>query len=149
MNDDFEWPVANPFIEARDVVAGDIDAFKHVNNLRYIEWAMDVAWRHSHALGLSFTDYQRLGVGCVIQRHSFEYLAPALIDERIAIATWIGANDGRVRLTRNYDIRHSKTGAPLFRGETHFVCISLETGKPTRMPQDFVEAYRPAEKIRE
>ena len=137
------WSVTSPFVDQRTVVAGDIDAFHHVNNIRYIDWALDVAWKHSAALGLTFTDYKRLGVGCVVRSHEFEYKAPAQVDDKIAIATWISENDNRVRLTRSYELRHAVSDKLLFQGRTFFVCMDIETGKPVRMPKEFVEAYKP------
>lgn len=136
------WPVATPFIQQRTVVAGDIDEFGHVNNVSYISWAMEAAWAHSDSLGLSFADYQRIGVGCVVWRHEFDYLAPALKGEDIQIATWIAEIDNRIRLTRAFEMRRRRDGAVLFRGRTLFVTIDMATGKPARMPKEFIEGYR-------
>lgn len=137
------WPVLNPFLERRVVGAGDVDGFGHVNNVRYIAWANDIAWAHSEALGLSFADYQRIGMGCVVWRHEFDYLAPARQGEAVDLATWIAENDGRVRLTRAYEMRRAADHAILFRGRTKFVTIDMKTGRPARMPKEFVETYRP------
>lgn len=138
------WPVADPFVERRLVTADDIDGFGHVNNVRYVSWANDIAWRHSEALGLSFADYERIGIGCVVWRHEFDYVAPALPGEAIDVATWIAGNDGRVRLTRAYEMRRAEDGKVLFRGRTRFVSIDMKLGRPARMPKEFIEAYRPA-----
>jgi acyl-CoA thioester hydrolase len=137
------WPVANPYVIRRTAGAGDIDAFNHVNNARYVDWASEIAWAHSGALGLSMEDYKRIGVGCVVWRHEFDYVAPVLKGDEIDVATWIAENDHRVRLTRAYEMRNAKTGAVVFRGRTKFVCIDMRTGKPSRMPKEFIEAYRP------
>lgn len=137
------WPVADPFVQRRLAGPEDIDEFGHVNNVRYVAWALDVAWAHSEALGFSFADYQRFGVGCVVQRHEFDYLAPVLEGEGVDIATWIAENDGRVRMTRGYEMRRAADGALLFRGRTKFVTIDMATGKPARMPAEFVAGYRP------
>ncbi len=139
-----QWPVASPFVICRTAAAGDIDAFKHVNNARYIDWANEIAWAHSEALGLSMEDYRRIGVGCVVWRHEFDYVAPVVLGDEIDVATWIAENDNRVRLVRAYEMRNAKTGAVVFKGCTKFVCIDMARGKPTRMPKKFVEAYRPA-----
>ena len=139
------WPVANPYVERRVVSAGDIDGFGHVNNVRYIDWANEIAWAHSAALGLAFEDYERIGVGCVVWRHEFDYVAPALKDEAVDIATWIAESDGRVRLTRAYEFRRASDDRVLFRGRTKFVTIDMKSGKPARMPKEFIEAYQPTE----
>ncbi len=139
------WPVSDPFVQSRTVVNGDIDAFGHVNNVRYVAWAMDIAWAHTNALGLSFSDYERLGVGCVVWRHEFDYLASARAGEKIDVATWIAKNDGRVRLVRAFEMRRPADKRVLFRGQTVFVSIDMKSGKPARMPEEFISGYVPTE----
>lgn len=139
------WPVAAPFTQRRTAGAADIDGFNHVNNARYIDWANEIAWTHSDALGLSMADYRRLGVGCVVWRHKFDYVAPVVLGDAIDVATWIAENDNRVRLTRAYEMRNAATGRVVFRGRTVFVSIDMKTGKPARMPPAFIAAYKPAE----
>jgi acyl-CoA thioester hydrolase len=139
------WAVANPYVERRCVGADDIDAFGHVNNVRYVAWANDIAWAHSESLGLSFADYKRIGAGCVVWRHEFDYLAPTIEGDAVEVATWIAENDGRLRLVRAYEFRNAGDGKPLFRGRTIFVAIDMKTGKPVRMPKEFAETYRPTE----
>ncbi len=140
---DSAWPVASPFVTRRIAGPGDIDAFNHVNNARYIDWANEIAWAHTNALGLSMEDYRRIGVGCVVWRHEFDYLAPVLLGDEIDVATWIAENDNRVRLVRAYEMRNAATGKVVFRGSTKFVCVDMVTGKPARMPPDFIAAYKP------
>lgn len=137
------WPVPSPFIIRKVAGLADIDAFHHVNNARYIDWANEIAWAHSDALGLSMDDYLRIGTGCVVWRHEFDYLAPVHLGDEIEIATWIAENDNRLRLVRAYEMRHASTGKIVFRGRTKFVCIDMKTGKPARMPPEFIAAYAP------
>ncbi len=143
---DFHWPVVDPFVRSLTVAADDIDEFGHANNVRYVAWAMDIAWAHSKAVGLDFAAYRRIGAGVVVHRHDFQYLKPALVGEEIAAATWIAANDGRVRIERAYEFRRAADGVVLFRGSSHMVCIELAGGRPTRMPPEFVSAYAPSPK---
>ena len=136
------WPVRTPFVIRKIAGAGDIDAFNHVNNARYIDWANEIAWAHSDALGLTMEDYKRIGVGCVVWRHEFDYVAPVVEGDQIEIATWIAENDNRLRLVRAYEMRNAETGAVVFRGRTKFVSIDMKTGKPARMPKEFIDAYK-------
>ncbi len=144
MSDVKPWPVADPFVQRRVVAAEDLDEFRHVNNVRYIDWAMEAAWAHSNALGLTFAAYERIGIGCVVWRHEFDYLAPARGGDEVAVATWFSANDNRVRLTRSFEIRLFPDGDTLFNGRTLFVTIDMKSGKPARMPKEFIEAYKVA-----
>jgi len=136
-------PFRSAFIIRKVAGPSDIDAFNHVNNARYIDWANEIAWAHSEALGLSMEDYKQIGVGCVVWRHEFDYVAPVALGDEVEIATWITENDHRVRLVRAYEMRNAKTGAVVFKGRTKFVTIDMSTGKPARMPKEFIEAYRP------
>ncbi|MEM9170363.1 MAG: thioesterase family protein [Pseudomonadota bacterium] len=140
------WPVAAPFVVERVAGPDDIDAFDHVNNLVYPAWALDAAWAHSAALGVTMATYRDLGAGFVVQRHDFTYAAPVLLGERVQVATWIADTDARVRLRRAYAFRKAD-GAICFRGETLFVCVDMRTGKPTRMPPPLRDAYRAAAPI--
>jgi acyl-CoA thioester hydrolase len=45
---------------------------------------------------------------------------------------------------RAYQILRPKDGRTVLRGRTHWVCVDLKTGKPRRMPHEFVEGYKPA-----
>ena len=142
MSDKNSWPVVAPFVQSRTVTEDDLDDFGHVNNVRYIDWAMDIAWAHSDALGLPFQEYERIGVGCVVWRHEFDYLASAREGDVVDIATWIAESDNRVRLVRAFEMRRNNN--ILFRGRTKFVTIDMATGKPARMPKEFIAAYEPA-----
>lgn len=136
-----DWPVANPFVLRRAAGAADIDGYGHVNNLRYIEWALEIAWAHSAALGFPFEEFERLGAGFVVWRHEFDYAAPAFDGDEIAIATWIAENDGRLRLTRAFEMRRLADAKVIFRGRTKFITIDMATGRPQRMPQVYADAY--------
>lgn len=136
------WPVAAPHVERRVVTNEDIDVFGHVNNVRYVAWAMEAGWSHSIALGLDFAAYERIGVGCVVWRHEFDYLAPALPGDEVLIATWIAENDNRVRLVRAFEFRDAPSGKSLFRGRTAFVSIDMASGRPARMPKEFIDGYK-------
>ncbi len=137
------WPVAAPFVERRTAGDGDIDEFGHVNNVRYVAWALEVAWAHSQSLGLGFDDYRRLGVGCVVWRHEFDYVAPVIVGQSVDVGTWIAENDGRARMLRAFEMRDAKSGRTVLRGQTRFVTVDMTSGRPVRMPPEFVSAYAP------
>jgi acyl-CoA thioester hydrolase len=138
------WDAATPFTQAVTVQAADIDEFGHTNNVVYLSWLEKVAWAHSQSLGLGMDDYRHLGAGCVARKHELEYLAPTFAGEELLAGTWIHENDGRLSMWRAYQIVRPRDGRTVLRGRTHWVCVDLKTGKPRRMPPEFVAAYRPA-----
>ena len=134
------WDSPAPHVIAIDVTSAHIDLMQHVNNVHYLQWLENVAWDHSVALGMRPEDYTRLGHGMVVRRHELDYIAPALLGDRVLLATWIVGLD-RLSLHRRYQFVREADGATLFRGATHFVCVEIASGKVRRMPHEFAEVY--------
>lgn len=138
------WEVAAPFVERVAVGPEHLDRFGHTNNVVYLSWLEKVAWAHSVSLGLGFDAYERLGAGCVARRHELDYLAPTFAGDELLLGTWVHENDGRLSMWRAYQIVRAGDGRTVLRGRTHWVCVDLGSGRPRRMPPEFVAAYRPA-----
>jgi acyl-CoA thioester hydrolase len=134
------WDAPRPHVLPVDVTEAHIDLMRHVNNVHYLQWLENVAWDHSVELDMRQDDYTRLGHGMVVRRHELDYVAPALLGDRVLLATWIVALD-RLSLHRRYQFVRESDGATLFRGATHFVCVEIASGKVRRMPAAFTEAY--------
>ena len=134
------WDAPSPHVLAIAVEDAHIDVMRHVNNVYYLQWLEDVAWDHSIALGMAPDDYTRLGHGMVVRRHELDYIAPALLGDRVLLATWIVSLD-RISLHRRYQFVRESDGTTLFRGATHFVCVEIESGRVRRMPAEFSEVY--------
>lgn len=140
-----DWGVRAPHVVEFTIGAEHIDHMAHVNNAVYLTFMEDTAWSHTRSLGLSWQDYQRLDAGCVVRRHELEYLAAAYEGERVQVGTWITGNDHRLLLWRGYQIRRPADGETLLRAHSEFVCVRLSTGRPRRMPPEFIKAYVPLE----
>lgn len=138
------WDVLAPFVQPVVVQPADIDEFGHTNNVVYLSWLERVAWAHSVHLGLGMDAYRRIGCGCVARKHELEYLAATFAGEELLLGTWVHENDERISMWRGYQILRPKDGRTVMRARTHWVCVDLKSGKPRRMPQEFVQAYRPA-----
>ncbi|WP_431024470.1 acyl-CoA thioesterase [Halomonas sp. H5] len=135
------WDLTGPFILELEVEAAAIDEYGHVNNAEYLRWIEKVSWAHSASLGLTLEDYRALDRGMAVHRHEIDYLAPAFEGERLALATWIVASDGRLTLTRRFQLRRPADDRTLLRARTRFACIELSSGRPRRLPTAFRERY--------
>ena len=101
-----------------------------------------IAWSHSAALGLSLEDYRRLDRAMAIHRAEYDYIKPALLADTLTLATWLTASDGKLNMTRQFQLlRGSET---LMRGQWRLVCIEMSSGRARRMPEAFLQAYEPA-----
>jgi acyl-CoA thioester hydrolase len=135
------WDLANPFVIDIDVVAEDIDGLGHANNAVYVSWLERCAWRHSQYLGLDLAEYRRLDRAMAVLRHEIDYLASAYEGQALQMATWIVESDQRLKMDRRFQLLRPEDGVTLLRAKTTFVCIELSSGKPKRMPAEFVEGY--------
>ncbi|RZU44983.1 acyl-CoA thioester hydrolase [Fluviicoccus keumensis] len=145
MSAELVWKVSSPHMIDIQVRPEHQDEYRHTNNVAYLQWLEQAAWSHSNALGLDIAAYYRLGVGCVVRKHELEYLLPTHTGDDLKVGTWISANDGKLSTTREYQVIRVRDGKTVLTGKTHFITVDMASGKPKRMPREFVEAYRPAQ----
>jgi acyl-CoA thioester hydrolase len=137
------WDYPNPFTLPRVPLAADIDGLNHTNNAVYVRWCEQVGWAHSEALGLGLADYRRLDRAMAIRRGEYDYLLPTFEGEELTLATWLVAGDGKLAMERRFQLIRNSDGATVLRGRWDLVCIELASGRPRRMPQEFLDAYMP------
>lgn len=137
----FQWDFADPFTLRLIVAADEIDDYQHVNNAAYVRWLDRAAWAHSTALGISIEDCKRMDRGMAVLRSQLEYLAPAFLNDAIAVATWITQSDGKLRVSRRFQVMAERTGKTLLRASLEYVCLVLSSGRPSRMPREFTQRY--------
>lgn len=135
------WDLPAPFVIDITVSAEDIDGLGHANNAVYVSWLERCAWRHSQRLGLDLAEYRRLDRAMAVVRHEIDYLAAAYEGEELQMGTWIVASDHKLRMDRQFQLVRPADGVTLLRARTTFVCIELSSGKPRRMPVEFVDGY--------
>jgi len=135
------WDRPAPFCTNIQVESAHIDSLGHVNNVVYVSWLEHCAWRHSNSLGIRLDDYHQLDRAMVVVRHELDYLASALPNDQLVMATWVVDCDLRLKLQRQFQLIRPSDGRTLLRAKTYFACIELSSGKPKRMPTPFAQAY--------
>jgi len=138
------WDHPRPFTLQSEVKPADIDGLNHTNNTVYVKWCEQVAWAHSVALGLDLDSYRALDRAMAITHAEYNYLRASHQGQEILLATWIVEWDRKLSMKRHFQIVRVEDGVTLLRGCVQFVCIQLSTGRPRRMPQEFVLGYGPA-----
>lgn len=119
----------------------DIDELGHVSNIVYVRWIQDAATGHSSAVGFHHAAYVALGVVFVVHKHVIEYRAPAYAGDRITATTFIeswsaATSERHTRLVRDAD------GKELARAITTWAMISIDGGRPRRIPPQILDAFR-------
>jgi acyl-CoA thioester hydrolase len=135
------WDFPTAHIVELAVQPQDIDAYGHVNNSVYLTWLDQAAWSHSAALGVPLAQCLISRRGMAAQRIEIDYLRAAMAGDAVQVATWIERSDGRLRVGRRFQLRRVKDGETLARAKVEYVCINLDTGRATRMPPQFSQAY--------
>lgn len=143
------WDHPEPHTLETVVQAADIDGLNHTNNTVYVKWCERVAWSHSVALGLDLDCYRALDRAMVITHSEFEYLAASREGDTVVAGTWIIDWDGRLTMRRRFQVVRVDDGVTLLRGGMRFACVELASGKPRRMPREFLEGYGPAVRARQ
>ncbi len=141
---EFNWDFQAPFTLQKTVIADDIDIMGHTNNVVYLKWLEEVAWSHTNALGLGWALNTKLNRGMVARRHEIDYLAATYEGDELILATWIIGNDGKTGVYRAYQVVRVSDKKTVLRGRTRWVCVDIQSGKPKRMPVEFVEGYQVA-----
>ena len=138
------WDYPAPFTLETEVQSEDIDGLDHTNNTVYVKWCEQVAWAHSDALGLDLDTYRQLDRAMAITRAEYDYLQASRLGDRIAVGTWIVSWDERLTMQRRFQVKRVADGVTLLRGSMRFACIELSTGRPRRLPPEFIRGYGPA-----
>jgi acyl-CoA thioester hydrolase len=130
-----------PYLLRHRVLPREIDEYRHVNNAVYLRWLDTIAWQHSAALGLSLDRCLELRRGMAVRHTRVDYLQAAVEDDTLSIGTWIVASDGRLRCRRRFEVLRESDGLRLLEAEIDYVCLNLDTGRPSRFPPQFARCY--------
>ena len=141
------WDLPAPFVYPVSAIASDIDAYGHVNNSVYLRWLDHTSWAHSAALGVTAEHCVETRRGMVVWRSQMHYQAPAFAGDALEVGTWLVFEDARLRVDRRFQIFRPADGRTLLRGLIHYVCVDLDSGRPRRMPVEFVDQYRPLPEV--
>nr|WP_029250018.1 thioesterase family protein [Microbulbifer agarilyticus] len=139
-----QWDYPNPYIHRVQVAPEHVDGLHHANNAEYLRWCEQAGWSHSVELGLDVTNYQALDRGMAIRHAEYDYILASRQGDELLVGTWLTKVDGRLNMTRKFQIYRASDLALILRGVWQLVCIELSSGKPKRMPQTFKDIYCPA-----
>lgn len=117
-----------------------IDALNHVNNEVYLRWLLQAAGAHSDAVGYDMKKFLEIGESFVVRRHEIDYLASAYLGEKLTVVTWIKEIHS-TRAHRQYKIIRERDSKTLIAAETLWVYVDLKTGRPTKIPQEILQAF--------
>ncbi len=135
------WDYPHPYVLELTAQKQHLDELNHVNNAVYVQWMEDIAWQHSAWLDLGLPAFTRLDRSMAVLRHEIDYLDSAKLGDKLLLATWLQDMGSRIKLQRRFQLLRPADNSCLLRAKTVFVCVQMSSGRPRRMPQEFIEAY--------
>lgn len=133
-------PPPGVFRMQRQVEWRDLDGAGHVNNAMYMAYFEECGVRVAAAHGWPMARMFEAGFGIVARRYRIEYQQPALFGDELELATWI-AEVKRSSAVRYYAMNRASDGALVARAHVTWVWIDLKTGRPIRVPADFMADF--------
>lgn len=137
---DFPPPPRGKFRMRRRVRWSEIDGAGHMNNAAYLALLEDCAMALMAERGWPAARLHAAGLGIVARSYRLQYVAPALLDDELEIATWVSGVK-RTSATRHYEVRRPADGRLLLRAQALWVCVDLQKGRPVRIPEGFMVAF--------
>ncbi|WP_428738781.1 acyl-CoA thioesterase [Sulfurimonas sp.] len=122
------------------VKPSDIDENGHVNNLRYMEWFVDIAVEHSDSLNVGHVTLQAINRTWMAKEHHITYHLSAFEGDELELCTWIESVK-TVQSVRKYELKNITTGKTICEGWTNWVFVEFTTFRPQKIPKELIEKY--------
>ena len=115
-----------------DVAWGDMDAFRHVNNVVYLRWFESARIHYFGRIGF-INHMESTGVGPILAETRCRYRFPVTFPDRITATVSVReiGEDRFVMDYRLYSDRHTRLVAE---GEGTIVCYDFNVGAKTEIP---------------
>jgi acyl-CoA thioester hydrolase len=120
----------------------DLDMVGHVNNAVYLQYVEDCGLQMAAARGWPVARLAAENLSVVARRHHIEYRQPALLDDELAVATWISSVEDTTAV-RHSRITRAKDGAVLAQARTRHGGADLETLEPRPLPEALLRDLAP------
>lgn len=109
-----------------------IDELGHVNNVKYLQWVLEVSERHwSSTVPLAI----REKVYWVVLNHFIEYKNPAFLNDTLVLKTWVTKMEG-VRSERHVEIKRKKDDKIIVKAKTLWCLVDSKTLRPKRITSE-------------
>ena len=121
-------------VERIPVLWGDMDAFGHVNNTRFIRWFESARIAHFEQVGI--TTAQAVGVAPILAHVSCDYLAPVDFPNEVLVGARV-SKLGTTSLHHEYVVALADApDRPVARGVGVIVMYDYDTGAKVPIPDD-------------
>jgi acyl-CoA thioester hydrolase len=133
-------PPPGVYVARMQVEWRDLDEAQHVNNANYLAYLEEAGVRVAAAYGWPLPRMMAEGFAIVARRYRIEYRQAAVLGDELEVATWV-SDVKRATAVRHYAIRRASDGELLVRAYALWAWVSLESGRPLRIPAHFMADF--------
>ncbi|MBC2840734.1 thioesterase family protein [Robiginitalea sp. SC105] len=119
------------------VVETDLDELNHVNNIRYLEWVLQIAGEHWATL--TRPDWEASFIW-VVKSHHISYFRSAVKNDALELETYVDQARGALS-HRVVEIRLAGTDTRVATCKTEWCLLDKSRLKPVRMPEAMLQAF--------
>ena len=140
-NDESDF-VGTRFTSNFAVRPDDLDLFKHVHSSRYQDYLLAARFdQMKRCYGISMEAFMEKGLGWFVSDFRIQYKDQLGLGDEFAVTTWVETFKAAT-ITVGFEIQRTTSPEALCcQGESRYVLINLETGRPTRIPDWVKTAY--------
>ena len=134
--------IGSRFRSSFTVRPDDLDLFQHVHSSRYQDYLLAARFdQMERCYGISMNTFIEKGFGWFVSEFHIQYKGQLGLGDRFDVTTWIESiQAASVRVHFEID-RTSPTAQRCCYGESRYVLIKLDSGRPTRIPPWVRQAY--------
>jgi acyl-CoA thioester hydrolase len=134
-------PAPEIFKVQKTVEWRDLDPWGHVHNAVYLAYLEDCGMQIAEAYHYPWEQMEHENFAIVSRKHHIEYKQPLLLGEKFEIESWVSSLR-RSTAVRHFVIRRLRDRAVAAQSHSFYVWINLQTQKPIRVPEKFMNAFR-------
>lgn len=128
---------AEIYSQKKTVVADDLDEFRHVNNVRYVQWIQDIAKEHWEVRA---TEELKQEFFWVVIRHEIDYKKQAFLGDKLLIETYVG-DTTFVTSDRFVNIKNAESGQVLVAARSSWCLLDTQSKRPTKITDDLRKVF--------
>jgi acyl-CoA thioester hydrolase/thioesterase-3 len=119
----------------------DIDMYQHVHSSRYMDYVLAARFEQmERGYKMPMAEFQKLGFGWYLAATQMDFRRSLGLGDRFVVRTWID-KFRLIGLRVKFEIDRRTDGGRSCDGWCDYVMISLETGRPVRIPEWIRQKY--------
>jgi acyl-CoA thioester hydrolase/thioesterase-3 len=119
----------------------DIDMYQHVHSSRYLDYVLAARFdQMERCYGMPMAEFAKLGYGWVVAATQMNFRRPLVLGDRMTVRCWI-EKFSLIGLRLQFEIDRKPDGKRSCDGWFDYVMVSVETGRPARIPDAIRQKY--------